>query len=64
MRFAREGYDVALVARRRGPLEALRDGLRAEGVDVEAFTADLADLVWDLVTKRDRVEEVHPPVGS
>lgn len=42
-RFGREGYRVALVARRRGPLEALRAELAAEGIEAEVFPADLAE---------------------
>jgi NADP-dependent 3-hydroxy acid dehydrogenase YdfG len=36
-RFGREGYRVALVARRPGPLEAVAAGLRAAGVKAAAF---------------------------
>ncbi|MFD7654607.1 SDR family NAD(P)-dependent oxidoreductase [Actinosynnema sp. NPDC059797] len=42
-RFGLEGYRVALVARRREPLTALRAELRAAGVEAEAFPADLSD---------------------
>jgi short-subunit dehydrogenase len=42
-RFAREGHQVALVARRAEPLQALADELTAEGIEAAAFTADLAD---------------------
>ncbi|MFF5210563.1 SDR family NAD(P)-dependent oxidoreductase [Streptosporangium sp. NPDC000396] len=42
-RYAREGYDVALVARRREPLELLAKDLAPHGVAVHVVTADLAD---------------------
>lgn len=42
-RFGREGYAVALVARRAGPLGALADTLQSEGIDAAAFPADLSD---------------------
>jgi uncharacterized protein len=43
-RLAREGYDLALVARRRGRLEGLADRLRADpGVQADVICADLTD---------------------
>ncbi|MFD4635898.1 SDR family NAD(P)-dependent oxidoreductase [Lentzea sp. NPDC058436] len=42
-RFAREGYRVALVARRAERLDALVRDLAAEGVEAAAFPADLSD---------------------
>lgn len=42
-RFAREGYSVALLARRRDPLEQLAAELRDQGRDAEAFPADISD---------------------
>lgn len=42
-RYGREGYDVALVARRAEPLASLADDLRAEGLAVHPLAADLAD---------------------
>ncbi|MDA0182421.1 SDR family oxidoreductase [Solirubrobacter phytolaccae] len=42
-RFGREGYRVALVARRLAPLEALVAELAAEGIEAAAFSADLTD---------------------
>ncbi|GAA1270071.1 SDR family NAD(P)-dependent oxidoreductase [Saccharothrix xinjiangensis] len=42
-RFGREGYRVALVARRHDPLRALRAELLATGIEAEAFPADLSD---------------------
>lgn len=40
-RFGREGYRVALVARRREPLDALVAELTGEGIEAAAFTEDL-----------------------
>jgi short-subunit dehydrogenase len=42
-RYAREGYDVVLVARRRQPLEVLAQELTAAGATGHVITADLAD---------------------
>lgn len=42
-RFGREGFDVALVARRPEPLAALVEELSAEGITARAFPADLSD---------------------
>ncbi|MEU1299621.1 SDR family NAD(P)-dependent oxidoreductase [Streptomyces shenzhenensis] len=42
-RFAREGFGVALVARRKDRLDALVEELKAEGIDVAGFTADLSE---------------------
>ncbi|MEU8895591.1 SDR family NAD(P)-dependent oxidoreductase [Nocardia sp. NPDC048505] len=42
-RFGREGFRVALVARRRDRLDALVRGLAEAGVDAAGFTADLGD---------------------
>jgi short-subunit dehydrogenase len=44
-RFGREGYRVALVARRPEPLEKLVAELAAERIEARAFPADLADPV-------------------
>ncbi|MDW6062834.1 SDR family NAD(P)-dependent oxidoreductase [Streptomyces sp. FXJ1.4098] len=41
-RFASEGFRVALVARRKGRLDALVDQLSAEGIEAAGFTADLS----------------------
>lgn len=41
-RFGREGYQVALVARRRAPLDTLVEELAGEGIEAAAFPADLA----------------------
>ncbi|HEY1640522.1 MAG TPA: SDR family NAD(P)-dependent oxidoreductase [Streptosporangiaceae bacterium] len=43
-RYAREGYGVVLVARRREPLEAQAAELRSAGTTAHAITADLADI--------------------
>ncbi len=43
-RYAREGYRVVLVARRREPLEALAGELRDTGATAHAITADLSDI--------------------
>lgn len=43
-RYAREGYAVALVARRREPLDALAEELRGDGATAYPVTADLADV--------------------
>jgi short-subunit dehydrogenase len=42
-RFGREGYAIALVARRAEPLQQLAGELAAEGIEAEAFIADLSD---------------------
>ncbi|XCM28390.1 SDR family NAD(P)-dependent oxidoreductase [Streptomyces parvus] len=41
-RFGREGFRVALVARRKQPLDALVEQLAVVGVEAAAFTADLS----------------------
>lgn len=41
--FGAHGYAVALIARRREPLEAMAGGLRAAGIDAAGFAADLRD---------------------
>lgn len=42
-RFGREGYSVALVSRRQGPLDEFARLLRSEGIVASAFAADLSD---------------------
>ena len=42
-RYAREGYTVALVSRRREPLDRLAEQLTASGARAHAIVADLAD---------------------
>jgi short-subunit dehydrogenase len=41
-RFGREGYQVALVARSQGPLDALVGELKGAGIEAAAFSADLS----------------------
>jgi short-subunit dehydrogenase len=43
-RYAREGYDVVLVARRQEPLDALAEELRSTGTTAHVITADLSDI--------------------
>jgi short-subunit dehydrogenase len=42
-RYAQEGYEVVLVARRREPLDALADELRGVEATANVITADLSD---------------------
>ncbi len=42
-RYAQEGYDVVLVARRREPLELMARDVAAAGAGAHVVTADLAD---------------------
>ncbi|MEU3985794.1 SDR family NAD(P)-dependent oxidoreductase [Streptomyces sp. NPDC026672] len=42
-RFGKEGFRVALIARRPERLESLVQGLAAEGIEAAAFPADLSD---------------------
>ncbi|MFF5404357.1 SDR family NAD(P)-dependent oxidoreductase [Streptomyces misionensis] len=42
-RFAREGFRVALVARRKDRLDTLVEQLTREGIDAVGFTADLSE---------------------
>ncbi|AVA24625.1 SDR family NAD(P)-dependent oxidoreductase (plasmid) [Rhizobium sp. CB3171] len=44
MRFGREGYRVALVARRAGPLDERVAELAQAGIEAAAFPADLTDV--------------------
>jgi short-subunit dehydrogenase len=44
-RYAEEGYEVALVARRREPLQQLAEELTGDGATAHAVTADLSDTV-------------------
>jgi short-subunit dehydrogenase len=43
-RYAREGYEVVLVARRQEPLDALATELRGAGATAHVITADLSDI--------------------
>ena len=42
-RYAQEGYDVVLIARRRQPLDVLAQDLTGAGASAHVITADLAD---------------------
>ncbi|MGW2326487.1 SDR family NAD(P)-dependent oxidoreductase [Streptomyces sp. NPDC001700] len=42
-RFGREGFRVALVARRKDRLNALTEQLAGEGIEAAAFSADLSE---------------------
>jgi short-subunit dehydrogenase len=44
-RYAQEGYEIVLVARRRQPLDAFAQDLAAAGAGAHVITADLADTV-------------------
>jgi len=63
-RFAREGYDVGLVARDRGRLSALAQALREAGATVELEAADasvpaeLSDALKSLVNRLGRADVV------
>ncbi|RKQ92932.1 NADP-dependent 3-hydroxy acid dehydrogenase YdfG [Solirubrobacter pauli] len=58
-RFGREGYRVALVARRLAPLEALAAELAEEGIEAAPFSVDLTDQAAALVT----LEAIHARFG-
>jgi short-subunit dehydrogenase len=59
-RFARDGYTVVLVARRREPLDALAAELTRSGATAHALTADLSD---EGAVPR-LAEEIRARVGS
>ncbi|MEV8373088.1 SDR family NAD(P)-dependent oxidoreductase [Kribbella sp. NPDC056861] len=70
-RFGREGYSVALVARRREPLEILAASLAADDIEAAVFTADLADpsgvpvLIKSIVERFGRLDVVeYAPIGA
>ncbi|WP_440074176.1 SDR family NAD(P)-dependent oxidoreductase [Streptosporangium sp. OZ121] len=70
-RFGREGYAVALVARRRKPLDALASALAEEGIDAAPFTADLSDpaavpaLIDTIMGRFGRIDVVeYAPIGA
>ncbi|HEX4221390.1 MAG TPA: SDR family NAD(P)-dependent oxidoreductase [Pseudonocardiaceae bacterium] len=70
-RFGREGYAVALVARRREPLDALVATLAQEGIEAAAFTADLADsagipaLIAAITERFGRIDVLeYAPIGA
>lgn len=64
-RFAREGYDVALLGRGAAPVSALAGELRARGVRVETRLADVTDVesaraaVVELAQTFGRVDVLH-----
>lgn len=61
-RFGREGYRVALIARRPEPLEKLAAELAADGIDAKAFPADLSDPAV-VPTLLDEIEGWFGPIG-
>ncbi|MFE1165700.1 SDR family NAD(P)-dependent oxidoreductase [Nocardiopsis sp. NPDC058789] len=70
-RFGREGFRVALVARRRDRLDALVESLAGEGVEAAAFSADLSEpaevpaLVAAVRDRFDRIDVVeYGPIGG
>jgi short-subunit dehydrogenase len=70
LRFGREGYKVALVARRREPLEALAARLALEKVEAHVFQADLSlpdrisAVVSEIVTTMGSIDVVeYAPVA-
>lgn len=70
-RFGREGFAVALIARRPERLEALREGLHEAGIVSETFIADLADptsipgVVQDIETRLGNIDVVeYGPVSA
>ncbi|WP_416969483.1 SDR family NAD(P)-dependent oxidoreductase [Streptomyces sp. 4F14] len=70
-RFGREGFRVALVARRKDRLDALVEQLAAEGIDAAAFPADLTDtagvpaLVASIRAHFGRIDVVeYGPIGG
>ncbi|GAA0223527.1 SDR family NAD(P)-dependent oxidoreductase [Cryptosporangium japonicum] len=60
-RFGREGYRVALVARRPGPLQDLARKLNADGIDAHAFPADLT-ATTDIPAVLTAIEETAGPI--
>ncbi|MFF4507008.1 SDR family NAD(P)-dependent oxidoreductase [Streptomyces sp. NPDC001401] len=70
-RFGREGFRVALVARRKERLDALVAQLTAEGVEAAAFPADLSDparvpaLLEAIRSRFGRIDVVeYGPIGA
>jgi len=70
-RFGREGFRVALVARRKDRLDALVEELAGEGIEAAAFSADLsqsADVPALVAAIRDRFGRIdvveYAPIGG
>ncbi|MFF1819917.1 SDR family NAD(P)-dependent oxidoreductase [Kribbella sp. NPDC058245] len=70
-RFGAEGYAVALVARRKEPIEALAAELGREGIEAAAFSADLADstqvpdLIAAITNRFGQIDVIeYGPVGT
>ncbi|MFI9460856.1 SDR family NAD(P)-dependent oxidoreductase [Streptomyces xiamenensis] len=70
-RFGREGFRVALVARRRERLDALVDRLATEGIEAAGFTADLSRpagvpaLIADIRDRFGRIDVIeYGPLGT
>ena len=59
-RYAREGYTVVLIGRRREPLDLLAKNLTSTGSAVHVITADLSDT--DVVSTL--AEQVRAKVGN
>ncbi|WP_327144256.1 SDR family NAD(P)-dependent oxidoreductase [Nocardia sp. NBC_01327] len=69
-RFGKEGFRVALVARRKDRLEALAGELAEDGIEAVAFAADLSDpaqapaLITDIRRHFGRIDVVeYGPIG-
>ncbi|MFE4174025.1 SDR family NAD(P)-dependent oxidoreductase [Streptomyces sp. NPDC056909] len=65
-RFGREGFRVALVARRKDRLDALVEQLAGEGIEAAAFPGDLslpavAPVLVDAIRTADAVHEQSRP---
>ncbi|WP_405059735.1 SDR family NAD(P)-dependent oxidoreductase [Kribbella sp. NBC_01505] len=70
-RFGKEGYAVALVARRKEPIEALAGELAREGIEAAAFSADLSDsaqvpdLIAAITARFGQIDVIeYGPVGA
>lgn len=70
-RFGREGFRVALVARRRDRLDALAERLATDGIEAHVFPADLSDpmavaaLIADIRAGLGRIDVIeYGPIGG
>ena len=70
-RFGREGFSVALVARRRARLDALKDELQEAGIPAETFVSDFDDpsrmkaLVTDIEARMGSIDVLeYGPVSA